>query len=504
MSQLQTILHNVSPLVRYDTLEGQEYLVLPMVMLVEGVHNGTGGPLLYTEAELKNLPQKWNHKPVIVYHPQPGTSACDPEVLNNRKIGVILNTTFEDGKLKAEAWINKERLEVVDKSGIILEAIENGDMVELSTGVWSECVANAGEWEGEAYEYIAHNLTPDHLAILPDLVGACSIADGAGLLRCNAEQGDKEFTIKLSDCKDDPDGPISQYIKNNRHLFQRKVARLIENEISFDDIRVQLNSKIRDQFDNADGEYVDVWVEDVFDDYFIYLKDGELYKQDYTNGDGVIKFEGVPTNVVKEVSYKTKTIITNKKTEFEGKDSKMKKDEMVKSLIENEGTQWLPEDKDVLDEMTEDVLAKLVPVANEEPAKEEPAKEEPAQDVPTGDVKTEEAKPVENIDFKNMPVEQYIANHVHPDMRDVVRAGLLSHNKDKTDLITGIIANERNVFTQEQLNDKPLEELQALARLAIPVSNARYDGQGDGAQNIGNNGQKPLGKPAMDFSGRKP
>jgi hypothetical protein len=40
-----------------------------------------------------------------------------------------------------------------------------------------------GTLNGMEYGRIARNLMPDHLAILPDKIGACSIADGAGLLR---------------------------------------------------------------------------------------------------------------------------------------------------------------------------------------------------------------------------------------------------------------------------------------------------------------------------------
>ena len=45
-----------------------------------------------------------------------------------------------------------------------------------------------GDWNGKAYVGIARNYRPDHLAILPDMKGACSIADGAGLCR-NHERG---------------------------------------------------------------------------------------------------------------------------------------------------------------------------------------------------------------------------------------------------------------------------------------------------------------------------
>ena len=55
--------------VRHDRMEGREYLVAPMAMITEGVHNGSQGPLYYPWDELSKFPQVWNMKPVVVYHP---------------------------------------------------------------------------------------------------------------------------------------------------------------------------------------------------------------------------------------------------------------------------------------------------------------------------------------------------------------------------------------------------------------------------------------------------
>ena len=39
-----------------------------------------------------------------------------------------------------------------------------------------------GNYMGKSYTYIAKNYRPDHLAVLPDNSGACSISDGCGVL----------------------------------------------------------------------------------------------------------------------------------------------------------------------------------------------------------------------------------------------------------------------------------------------------------------------------------
>ena len=202
---LQHITRNFRPTVRYDKMEGKQYLVVPSIAIVEGVHNGSNGPLLYPKEEIEKTPQVWNTKPVTVYHPEingRGLSACDPAILDSRKVGEMMNTVAEDGKLKTELWIDEAAANKVDKR--ILDAVKNGKMMELSTGLFTDNDLVEGEWNGEPYSAVARNYRPDHLAILPDKIGACSIEDGAGFLRVNAETKDKDNDITIGEkCADD-------------------------------------------------------------------------------------------------------------------------------------------------------------------------------------------------------------------------------------------------------------------------------------------------------------
>lgn len=191
----QTVTANSGPMTRFESLEGKNYMVVPMVMLTEGVHAGSNGPLYYPRNELAKTPAIWNHKPVVVYHPtQNGAaiSACEPAVIQSRKVGIIMNTRFEPGKgrapgrLKAEAWLDTNKLKQVDAR--VLNALSRKEMVEVSTGLFTDNEYTPGHWNGEKYSAIATNYRADHLAILPDEKGACSIADGAGLLRNSSER----------------------------------------------------------------------------------------------------------------------------------------------------------------------------------------------------------------------------------------------------------------------------------------------------------------------------
>jgi hypothetical protein len=173
--------------VRIETkqLEGRDHYVVPMVMLLEGVFAGSRGPLLYTADELRASVPQWNGKPVVVYHPglYPSNGfAGDPEVFNRQKIGTVFNTRFDSkNRLLADAWLDVARVRAVDHR--IERAIQARQMMEVSTGLVTDNRGDAGTYNGREYHSVARSLKPDHLAVLPDRVGACSIADGAGLIR---------------------------------------------------------------------------------------------------------------------------------------------------------------------------------------------------------------------------------------------------------------------------------------------------------------------------------
>jgi hypothetical protein len=168
-------------------LEGRRHLVVPMVMAVEGVISGSNGPLLYTQEDLRRSAISWNGRPVVVYHPDISAAshgrAGHPEVFNRQRVGTVFDARFDEKSkaLKANAWLDEERLRAVDPR--VLRAVQNGTMVEVSTGLHVDQEERPGVFRGRAYDAIARNYRPDHLAILPDQVGACSIADGAGLCR---------------------------------------------------------------------------------------------------------------------------------------------------------------------------------------------------------------------------------------------------------------------------------------------------------------------------------
>lgn len=172
---------------RVNHTDGREYLIAPAVSIVAGVMND----ILYAEEDITAYIEAWNGRPLVIAHPQDldgeHISANSPEIFA-RSPGFFFNAHFEDGRLKGDWWIDTAKAkEIGGHAQALVTALEHGRMFEQSTGLFTDIEPTEGEFNGEQYEGIARNIRPDHVAILFDEVGACSIEDGCGAPRVNSE-----------------------------------------------------------------------------------------------------------------------------------------------------------------------------------------------------------------------------------------------------------------------------------------------------------------------------
>jgi hypothetical protein len=177
----QSLIANLSSGVRREKLDGREFFVAPLSLIVPGILNGSRGPLLYTGEDAKKYAKAWEGSPVVVYHPTRNgkpISAQDSAVVH---IGVVKNSKM-GSKLQAEAWIDVENVKEHDER--VYDALVNGTPMEVSTGLGTtiEDVPPGTTHNGQPYVGIAREWRADHLALLPDQRGACAISDGCGLM----------------------------------------------------------------------------------------------------------------------------------------------------------------------------------------------------------------------------------------------------------------------------------------------------------------------------------
>lgn len=177
---------NFSAGVRSETVNGREFLVAPLTLIVPGVLHGSKGPLYYPPHEIAKNVEAWNGMPLVVLHPTRNgapISGRDPKVMAESEIGRVYNAKIgSGGKLQAEGWFDVESTNRADHTKSIIPRLRKGQPVELSTGLFTQNQPKTGVFNGRSYTHVAMNYRPDHLAILPDRKGACSTEDGCGVL----------------------------------------------------------------------------------------------------------------------------------------------------------------------------------------------------------------------------------------------------------------------------------------------------------------------------------
>jgi hypothetical protein len=171
---------------------GADYLKVPAVLLVEGVHVGSGGPIYYSSNVLRATAEQWNGVAITVNHPtawgdpatwgQPLSIKDDADAKARLSVGFVMDTAYRNGALTANLYLDIARLGAMD--GDTLARIQAGDVVEISTGLLPTGLAPGGAWKGEGFDAELTAMTPDHLAVLTgQTAGACSCARGCGANR---------------------------------------------------------------------------------------------------------------------------------------------------------------------------------------------------------------------------------------------------------------------------------------------------------------------------------
>ncbi len=282
--------------VRRATRNGRSYLVAPASLIVPGILAGSKGPLYYPPDEVFANSDSWQDIPLVVYHPTRNgrhISASSQGVYEESGVGFLEKPGNRNGKLGADAWFDVEHVRLVDDrlSAInpafprILPRLEAGKPIELSTGLFTEnIIAPAGYLDHRGLPYvgmIARNYKPDHLAILPDQVGACSLNDGCGVL------------VNYS-----PGGSMSI-----------RWTPAVNYDRSLEDKKTDLQTQLMDRFPPA-GEGngptgPSPYLVDLYDDYVIYQTDEGLYRlgYDHDGEGGCVLVDDEPIKVRRVTAY---------------------------------------------------------------------------------------------------------------------------------------------------------------------------------------------------------
>ena len=427
-----------------------------------GVLDGSKGPLFYPADEVLKDPSVWNHIPIVVNHPSENgkpTSARKSNVLNEHGIGILLNAGGKD-KLTAEGWFDIEKTQKIDER--IFEALEASRPIELSTGLFTtnEPAPSGSEFMGRPYDYIARNHKPDHLAVLPDGIGACSVQDGCGVL-----------------------------VNEKGLITLESNQSLLLNQPSHESLRQTLNNLLDERFG------VNTFVVEVFNNFLIYEFDNKFFRIGYSvdlrsdNPSKIKLSNDSPVEVIRVVQYKPVRNVTNKKEDNMSL-SEEKKKELVDSLIGNECC-WEEDNRETLEGLTDNTLTGLVEQAEKTKtvelvantaskdfedaegnahtfnAKEGKWESKMKEKEPIESVKNEKDPPKKNPGKKPQTAQEWI-DAAPAEIQSAVQNAMDIENREKVSLVQNLTTNLEDDAKEafgKTLLQKPLTELRELMQL---------------------------------------
>lgn len=420
--------------IRTETMDDIEYLVAPVIAVVAGVLNGE----LLTADVIEESIKFWDDVPVPVNHPTINGAKISAKKISQIEsvvIGRFYNAKFEDDSLKGEMWIDIAKTTKMGGDALdILERLQSGDVVEVSTAYHAKVTPVKGEFEGNKYNGIQSNIRPDHLALLSTKVGACSIADGCGANRTNEEDRLK--------------GPYTDM-----------------------KINLQEGESVSDRMGAVTLAVDPGWIVDLYEDavvYELYVGDNYVYyKASYTiEDDTVVLGDAMP--VTREVTYnevaRDKCGIIKRVANFAGK-----KIDQVKHLLEVAKMNDREKLIHTLNDRKVDIDETLFENVDDSILEWMVDNSKNVEGVDNGDAKVEN-KENEQVDEKTAKFNEFLEDK-GIDVEDVLESLKTQEEakaSEKQGLVDGLKANEDCTISEESLEALDVSALNELTAAYKP------------------------------------
>ena len=490
---------------RTETLDGKECLVVPAIAMQEGVMNN----IFYPAEEINAYPETWNGRPVTINHPVDANnnfiSAGNAKVIETQAIGIVLNAKTEDSKLKCDFYLDIEKCNRINRDDIITH-FEDGNMMECSTGLFTDDVLKAGVdrtkiknyamkhnkknlnfrtnvFNDKPFSSIAINFRPDHIALLPDEVGACSIEDGCGALRNNQKEncdcGCADCVAKLNEGSSNMSKLTNLDYKSKSELtgqlnhiwHHAKKNNLKLNELSHDDIRSQIRGEVYDAMKPSEDEWI--WIVEVYTDTFVFEWQGSYYRMSYSVTSDIVSIGDEMTEVVRTTSYNPVASPVSSNADSTGeaeqpsansnKENPLNKEDLINSLIANSNNQFTEEDREFLSGLEADRLAKFNAKADDD-------MEENKEDEEMKDSKSSKSNSNTDAGAENVVPDGYVPVEKFNELEAKVNAIV---DEPLKEMRAKVVANTD--LTEAMVEKLSAEEVKALADNIRP--NASYAGR---------------------------
>lgn len=264
--------------IRRETRNGREYLIVPSATLPDNVIMNR---ILYPADAIEEGFMTLNRKPAPAGHPMVNgryISAYEPEAINEFWIGAYNeNVRRENGRVFADKAIDVENAGRTEKGKAVLAAIEKGDPVHTSTGLYLE----VDEVNEEKYDYVVKSMTADHDAILVNQEGAATPEQGVGLMVNNRSESEEVDVIN------------SDVLK-----------RTFNESGSMRDLEQRIQAAISDLMPDANW----TWLADWGEDWAIIEAEESYFRVQWSESeDGTINIEGDPEPVKRVTMWEAVT-----------------------------------------------------------------------------------------------------------------------------------------------------------------------------------------------------
>lgn len=178
-----------SNLVEEVEFQGRKHLKVPAVALKETVldypeHNTRE---FVPEEELQRTLQFWNNTPFVIEHPRMNgrkVSANVEPIADKEEVGRVFADKVNNGKLHLNVLIDINRAEKSERGQQLLESVNNGKEIDLSTSYHKIDDPESGTFNGQSFDLVQRWIIPDHLAAIME--GRARCKEGVGLPRRNS------------------------------------------------------------------------------------------------------------------------------------------------------------------------------------------------------------------------------------------------------------------------------------------------------------------------------
>lgn len=438
---------------RREIHEGREHLVAPVTAIIEGVLNGELAPA----EEIGRYVNSWNGIPLPINHPTKNNvpvSANSPDLIQSQSVGRFFNARFDGKALKGEIWVDIDKATNLGGEALeVINRLENGLPLEVSTAYFNDIEEVSGTFNGKSYNGIQRNLRPDHLALLPNDIGACSFEDGCGV-RANSKERSEGQTMfeKFKHF-------MANFLSANQDVSHNEISELLESAMT-----------------REKGDNMRFLIRERYDNHFIYQEstnngfDGRMFKREYQIDANNNVQLGKEEEVRRVVSYEP----TGNAASEEGDGQQEETMPEDQSPAEQQQTEETITDNKEEKEMAKEQLKANCSCGGGSPAANETAAPK-AEGNQTAVTNAPSEPAVNNEQPKAKTMEQWLQEIPDEETRNFIINSQKKQKANREKLITSLSANSRCAFEEDELKEMSTNALEKLDK-SLAVED--YSGMG--------------------------